>query len=147
MAIAIKITILLLFFVGLSFATSRPDVHSYCSITAQTIAENGSPSSELYEFGLDFVDYYTGYDIRFEKFESQFLLDGLNLGGECECTITMYSKIDGKGCFVTKDLTSSHSATSWGRNPVLYDLRDLWTRTSNPRSFRLDCIAPYIALS
>jgi len=63
--------------------------------------------------------------------QEELTLGELELEGNCDCTLTLYSKGDLTGCRVKQSIVTSTEKT--------VDASELWTRSGKSLSFAIDC--------
>ena len=65
------------------------------------------------------------------EFNENWAIESIEFEGNCDCTLTLYSKVDLAGCKVTKDVETESS--------VDYEISDIWKRSASQASFHVGC--------
>ena len=135
-----KFATLLMFFLGASFRLLTIQAQS-CEVGYYDVApppecefyidENGEEQEECTAIGsaafAQLLDSNTP-----TLTEPSFPLSEMDISGDCDCTLRVYSGQNLSGCYVQEDIITDASEH-------IEVIGGIWTRSANPQSFELTC--------
>ena len=133
-----KFAALLMFFLGASFMLQAIQAQG-CTVAYYDIPaapdceyitdENGEEEEECTTVGSAAFAAALSPENAYIS-EPNFSLSEIDLSGDCDCTLTVYSQKNLKGCKVVKEVQDEEVDVVPG----------IWTKKANPKSWDLSCV-------